>query len=115
MIRLALPDEAAVMRDVVHAAYAHYIDRIGKPPELQHQHVQRHLDISRIQWRIRHHQMQPYARRIDPLTNDHEDGKRTNSLRKQIQHRAVSLGQRHRPNRHTSLARDVCRLYRHAT
>ncbi len=32
MIRLALPHEAAVVRDVVHAAYAHYIDRIGKPP-----------------------------------------------------------------------------------
>ena len=30
MIRLALPHEAAVVRDVVHAAYAHYIDRIGK-------------------------------------------------------------------------------------
>ena len=32
MIRLALPHEAAVMREVVDAAYAHYIDRIGKPP-----------------------------------------------------------------------------------
>jgi len=32
MIRLALPHEAADVRDVVHAAYAHYIDRIGKPP-----------------------------------------------------------------------------------
>jgi ribosomal protein S18 acetylase RimI-like enzyme len=32
MIRLAQPDEADVMRDVVHAAYRHYIPRIGKPP-----------------------------------------------------------------------------------
>src|SRR5690242_21896544 len=32
MIRLARPHEAAAVRDVVHAAYAHYIDRIGKPP-----------------------------------------------------------------------------------
>ena len=32
MIRPAHPDETAAVRDVVHAAYAHYIDRIGKPP-----------------------------------------------------------------------------------
>jgi len=32
MIRLAQPDEADVVRDVVHAAYRHYITRIGKPP-----------------------------------------------------------------------------------
>jgi glutathione S-transferase len=32
MIRLALPQDAADVRDVVHTAYAHYIDRIGKPP-----------------------------------------------------------------------------------
>ena len=32
MIRLAQPHEADVVRDVVHAAYAHYIDRIGKAP-----------------------------------------------------------------------------------
>ncbi len=32
MIRAANPTEADAMRDVVHAAYAHYIPRIGKPP-----------------------------------------------------------------------------------
>jgi ribosomal protein S18 acetylase RimI-like enzyme len=32
MIRPALPVEADAVRDVVHAAYAHYIPRIGKPP-----------------------------------------------------------------------------------
>ena len=32
MIRLAQPDDTEVVRDVVHAAYTHYIDRIGKPP-----------------------------------------------------------------------------------
>lgn len=32
MIRPAQSHEAAAVRDVVHAAYAHYIDRIGKPP-----------------------------------------------------------------------------------
>jgi glutathione S-transferase len=32
MIRLALRDEAPIVRNVVHAAYAHYIPRIGKPP-----------------------------------------------------------------------------------
>ncbi|MBN8929542.1 MAG: GNAT family N-acetyltransferase [Rhodospirillales bacterium 69-11] len=32
MIRLARPDEAAAVRELVHAAYRHYIPRIGKPP-----------------------------------------------------------------------------------
>lgn len=32
MIRLARPEEAAAVRDLVHAAYEHYIERIGKPP-----------------------------------------------------------------------------------
>jgi GNAT superfamily N-acetyltransferase len=32
MIRPARPDEDAVLRDVVHAAYRNYIARIGKPP-----------------------------------------------------------------------------------
>lgn len=32
MIRLARPDEADAVRDVVHEAYRHYIARIGKPP-----------------------------------------------------------------------------------
>lgn len=32
MIRLAIASEADALRDVVHAAYAHYIPRIGKPP-----------------------------------------------------------------------------------
>ena len=32
MIRPARPEEADVVRDVVHAAYRHYIARIGKPP-----------------------------------------------------------------------------------
>jgi glutathione S-transferase len=32
MIRLAQPHEADVVRDVVHAAYEHYVDRIGRPP-----------------------------------------------------------------------------------
>jgi ribosomal protein S18 acetylase RimI-like enzyme len=32
MIRPAVPGEANALRDVVHAAYAHYITRIGKPP-----------------------------------------------------------------------------------
>ena len=31
-IRPALHDEARAVRDVVHAAYAHYVARIGKPP-----------------------------------------------------------------------------------
>jgi ribosomal protein S18 acetylase RimI-like enzyme len=32
MIRLARADEADAVRDVVHAAYQHYVARIGKPP-----------------------------------------------------------------------------------
>lgn len=32
MIRPAHPDDAAAVRDIVHAAYAHYVPRIGKPP-----------------------------------------------------------------------------------
>ena len=32
MIRPAVAGEAAVLRDVVHAAYSHYVARIGKPP-----------------------------------------------------------------------------------
>ena len=32
MIRPAVPGEADTVRDVVHAAYAHYVVRIGKPP-----------------------------------------------------------------------------------
>ncbi len=32
MIRPARPDDTAAVRDVVHAGYRHYIDRIGKPP-----------------------------------------------------------------------------------
>lgn len=32
MIRRAQPDEADAVRDVVSAAYSHYIPRIGKPP-----------------------------------------------------------------------------------
>jgi GNAT superfamily N-acetyltransferase len=32
MIRPARPSEADALRDVVHAAYRHYIPRIGKPP-----------------------------------------------------------------------------------
>ncbi len=32
MIRPARTGEAAALRDVVHAAYAHYVARIGKPP-----------------------------------------------------------------------------------
>jgi ribosomal protein S18 acetylase RimI-like enzyme len=32
MIRSARPDEADTVRDVVHAAYRHYIARMGKPP-----------------------------------------------------------------------------------
>lgn len=32
MIRPAHEGEAAAVRDVVHAAYAHYVTRIGKPP-----------------------------------------------------------------------------------
>ncbi len=32
MIRLALPEEADTIRDIVHAAYRDYIPRIGKPP-----------------------------------------------------------------------------------
>ena len=32
MIRRALPHEAVTLHDVVHAAYAHYVARIGKPP-----------------------------------------------------------------------------------
>jgi ribosomal protein S18 acetylase RimI-like enzyme len=32
MIRLARPDEAEIVRDIVEAAYRHYIARIGKPP-----------------------------------------------------------------------------------
>ena len=32
MIRPARPGEADTLRDVVHAAYRHYIPRIGKPP-----------------------------------------------------------------------------------
>ncbi len=31
-IRPALHDEARTVRDAVHAAYAHYVARIGKPP-----------------------------------------------------------------------------------
>ena len=33
MIRVAHEAEAQAVRDIVHAAYRHYIDRIGKPPE----------------------------------------------------------------------------------
>jgi ribosomal protein S18 acetylase RimI-like enzyme len=32
VIRPAQPDDTEVVRDVVHAAYAHYVSRIGKPP-----------------------------------------------------------------------------------
>jgi len=32
MIRAAQPEEADTIRDIVHAAYRHYIARIGKPP-----------------------------------------------------------------------------------
>jgi len=32
MIRPAQPEEADAIRDIVHAAYRHYIARIGKPP-----------------------------------------------------------------------------------
>jgi ribosomal protein S18 acetylase RimI-like enzyme len=32
MIRAARPGEADTIRDLVHAAYSHYIPRIGKPP-----------------------------------------------------------------------------------
>ncbi len=32
MIRTAGPQSAWVVRDVVHAAYGHYVSRIGKPP-----------------------------------------------------------------------------------
>jgi GNAT superfamily N-acetyltransferase len=32
MIRAARPDDADTVREVVHAAYHHYIGRIGKPP-----------------------------------------------------------------------------------
>ena len=32
MIRPARDGEAAIVRDVVHAAYAHYVPRLGKPP-----------------------------------------------------------------------------------
>jgi ribosomal protein S18 acetylase RimI-like enzyme len=32
MIRLAMPQEADTIRDIVHAAYRDYIPRIGKPP-----------------------------------------------------------------------------------
>jgi ribosomal protein S18 acetylase RimI-like enzyme len=32
MIRPARANEAEVLREVVHAAYAHYVARIGKPP-----------------------------------------------------------------------------------
>ena len=32
MIRPAVTGDAAAVRDVVHAAYAHYVARIGKPP-----------------------------------------------------------------------------------
>jgi ribosomal protein S18 acetylase RimI-like enzyme len=32
MIRLALPQEADTIREIVHAAYRDYIPRIGKPP-----------------------------------------------------------------------------------
>jgi len=32
VIRPAIPDDAEAMRDVVHAAYAHYVPRLGKPP-----------------------------------------------------------------------------------
>lgn len=32
MIRLAVLQEAPILREVVHAAYRHYIARIGKPP-----------------------------------------------------------------------------------
>jgi ribosomal protein S18 acetylase RimI-like enzyme len=32
VIRPAQPGEAAAVRDVVHAAYGHYVGRIGKPP-----------------------------------------------------------------------------------
>ncbi len=32
MIRPAEPGEAVVLRDLVHAAYGHYVARIGKPP-----------------------------------------------------------------------------------
>jgi glutathione S-transferase len=44
MIRLALPHEAADVRDVVHAAYAHYIDRIGKPPGPMQDDYNRRID-----------------------------------------------------------------------
>jgi ribosomal protein S18 acetylase RimI-like enzyme len=32
VIRPAHPDDTEAVRDVVHAAYAHYVPRIGKPP-----------------------------------------------------------------------------------
>jgi ribosomal protein S18 acetylase RimI-like enzyme len=32
VIRPAQPDDTDAVRDVAHAAYTHYIDRIGKPP-----------------------------------------------------------------------------------
>jgi ribosomal protein S18 acetylase RimI-like enzyme len=32
VIRPAIADDAEAMRDVVHAAYAHYVPRLGKPP-----------------------------------------------------------------------------------
>ena len=32
MIRPAQPEDADIIRDIVHAAYRHYIARIGKPP-----------------------------------------------------------------------------------
>lgn len=32
MIRAAIPAEADAVHDIVHAAYSHYIARIGKPP-----------------------------------------------------------------------------------
>jgi ribosomal protein S18 acetylase RimI-like enzyme len=32
MIRIGRHHDASVVRDVVHAAYSHYISRIGKPP-----------------------------------------------------------------------------------
>jgi glutathione S-transferase len=42
MIRPALPHEADIVRDVVHAAYAHYVSRIGKPPgPMQDDYAQR--------------------------------------------------------------------------
>jgi len=32
MIRLAVETEAGIVQDLVHAAYRHYVPRIGKPP-----------------------------------------------------------------------------------